>query len=155
MCSKQIRKTGRRVQLHDVNTVRGKYRENDGAGQNVQAADARTCSEGGIASVVHLGLSRFSMGSINFSHWLSFQMQPHDCLADREVFVVFLVAVSRVQRLHGLEGVLVNRRSAREGGEGWDVQTGVRRRTGGGRQNIIVSRSLCLYYRSIHDALTM
>lgn len=49
-------------------------------------------------------------------------MQPHDCLTDCEVFAGFLVAVSRVQRLRRLEGVLVKRRSAREEDEGWDKQ---------------------------------
>ena len=55
MSRQQIRKTDRRVQLHDINSLQGKLQENGGAGQNVNTAHARTCSEARIAPLVHQG----------------------------------------------------------------------------------------------------
>ena len=80
-----------------------------------QTADARVCSEMWVAPLVHQRLDdvgkRESFDSI-FDCGLTY------CLTDHEVFAPFQTASSRVQRLRGLEKFLMERRSAREEGEG-------------------------------------
>lgn len=114
-------KADRNVQIRDVEVVRRKLQEN-GQGR-AESAGARREDVLGDADCVARPLGHEEMlDEVNRcqSFESTFDSGLMYCLSDREAFAAFLAAGSRIQRLSGLEKVLMERRSAREEDEGWD-----------------------------------